>query len=68
MRACHLDVASGPFKCHFGVLMYFEEILLDLKEIKEGKELMKHVVAGWKVNGMQEFPGQESAFYRPCPF
>ena len=44
MRACHLDVASGPFKCHFGALMYFEEILLDLKEKKEGKELMKHVV------------------------
>jgi len=20
--ACHFDVASGPYKCHFGALMY----------------------------------------------
>jgi len=33
-HACYFDVASGPFKCHFGSFMavrYSEEILLDLK-------------------------------------
>ena len=42
---CHFDVASGPFKCHFGILMwpvgYFVEIPLENKS-ERGKELVKH--------------------------
>ena len=35
--ACHFDVASSPFKCHFGACFdmaeqYFEEVHLDLKK------------------------------------
>ena len=38
-------MASGPFKCHFGILMwpvgYFVEIPLENKS-ERGKELVKH--------------------------
>jgi len=43
-RACHFDVASSPFKCHFSALMWLCGTLknpLDLKEEKR-KELIKH--------------------------
>jgi len=26
-RVCHFDVASGPFKCHFGALMWLHVTL-----------------------------------------
>ena len=67
---------SGPFKCHFGILMwpigYFVEMLLENRSEK-GKELVKHAecsdvlieckllaAMSGKVNSIQKFPGQGS--------
>jgi len=43
MGACHFDVASDPFKCHFGDLMWLHSALKKSSwTYKKQKVLIKH--------------------------
>jgi len=37
MRACHFELASGTFKCHFGALLWPHSLYFDENKTKQNK-------------------------------